>query len=186
MARRNKTLIELSVQNLIDCSIFDDGCTRGKPSGAIMAVNLKGGIQSAESYPYEGKEGTCRFDKDLRALNIGFARHVPYRNERMLQEHVAKYGPIAVLIDASSSSFKNYKSGIYFNDNCRQAKNALNHAMLVVGYGTDNERGDYWILVSAQLTLKLSYFVTSLLTNFSLSNRKTLGEQDGASRAICA
>ena len=51
----------------------------------------------------------------------------------------------SVAVDASSVSFQYYTNGIYYDTDC--SKTNLNHAMLVVGYGTDSTTGlDYWIL----------------------------------------
>lgn len=51
----------------------------------------------------------------------------------------------SVTVDASSIQFQYYTSGIYCDTSCSQSN--LNHAMLVVGYGTDSSSGvDYWIL----------------------------------------
>ena len=47
-------------------------------------------------------------------------------------------------------SFQYYTNGIYFDTDC--SKTNLNHAMLVVGYGTDSITGlDYWILKNRQV-----------------------------------
>ena len=51
----------------------------------------------------------------------------------------------SVTVDASSIQFQYYTSGIYSDTSCSQSN--LNHAMLVVGYGTHSTTGvDYWIL----------------------------------------
>ena len=51
----------------------------------------------------------------------------------------------SVAVDASSVGFQHYTGGIYYDLEC--TKSNLNHAMLVVGYGTDYDTGmDYWIL----------------------------------------
>lgn len=51
----------------------------------------------------------------------------------------------SIAVDASSISFQYYTNGIYYDTDC--SKTSLNHAMLVVGYGTDSSTGiDYWIL----------------------------------------
>ena len=48
-------------------------------------------------------------------------------------------------VDASSTGFTYYYGGIYYDLDC--VKTDLNHAMLVVGYGTDSSiEMDYWIL----------------------------------------
>lgn len=52
-------------------------------------------------------------------------------------------------VDASSISFQYYTNGVYTDSDCNRSN--LNHAMLVVGYGTDSTCGlDYWILKNRQ------------------------------------
>lgn len=64
-------------------------------------------------------------------------------NETLLKLAVAAIGPIAIAIDASLSSFQNYKSGVYDDSAC---SSVLNHGMLLTGYGTDPVFGDYWLI----------------------------------------
>merc|ERR1712136_155727 len=48
-------------------------------------------------------------------------------------------------IDATSATFMSYQSGVYYDTTCSSVK--LDHAVLVVGYGTDSSRNlDYWIV----------------------------------------
>lgn len=37
-------------------------------------------------------------------------------------------------------------SGVYSEEQCRSGWGLLNHAVLVVGYGTDPVGGDYWLV----------------------------------------
>eukprot|EP00644_Phytophthora_capsici_P002180 jgi/Phyca11/507382/fgenesh2_kg.PHYCAscaffold_27_\ len=55
--------------------------------------------------------------------------------------------PIAVAI-TSNGGFSSYAGGFYScpNNGVLSSKNDLNHAILLVGYGTDSSVGDYWIL----------------------------------------
>lgn len=55
---------------------------------------------------------------------------------------VAAIGPVSICMRVESS-FYNYRSGVYFEPTCGQV---INHAMLLVGYGTDPVGGDYWIV----------------------------------------
>ena len=57
--------------------------------------------------------------------------------------HLANVGPLAVAVDASNWSF--YSGGVF--DGCDFSDNiGLNHAVQMVGYGTDPAEGDYWIV----------------------------------------
>ena len=56
-----------------------------------------------------------------------------------------KHFLFSVVVDAAPLTFQFYSGGIYDDSNCRT--NSLNHAMLLVGYGTDSDTGyKYWIL----------------------------------------
>lgn len=56
---------------------------------------------------------------------------------------MALVGPVAVSIDAGLRSFQTYVDGIYNEPSCTSTQ--LNHAVLVVGYGTLNGQ-DYWLV----------------------------------------
>lgn len=57
---------------------------------------------------------------------------------------IATAGPVSVAFDASNDSFRHYASGIYKEANC--ATHNPDHAVLAVGYGTDADGDDYYIL----------------------------------------
>jgi len=50
--------------------------------------------------------------------------------------------PLSVSIEADKFCFQTYKSGIFSNTKCGTS---LDHAVLAVGYGTENGQ-DYWIV----------------------------------------
>ena len=50
---------------------------------------------------------------------------------------------VSVVVDSSDITFQYYSSGIYCSSKCSKRK--PNHAMLVVGYGSE-DGVDYWIL----------------------------------------
>jgi len=53
--------------------------------------------------------------------------------------------PISIAIDANVQSFMNYKSGVFNAAACPQNDNALDHAILVVGFNTASG-SDYWLV----------------------------------------
>nr|CAD7420630.1 unnamed protein product [Timema poppensis] len=62
-----------------------------------------------------------------------------------MKEAVATIGPLAIAFDASQDSFDFYDGGIYNEEACTNDPYNLDHAMLVVGYGTENGQ-DYWLI----------------------------------------
>ena len=112
---------------------------------AFAYIKDNGGIDTEESYPYEGEDDPCRYNKRNRgATDIGFV-DIPQGDENALKGAIATIGPVAVAIDASQSSFQFYSEGVYSEPNCSPMN--LDHGVLAVGYGTDENTGeDYWLV----------------------------------------
>jgi len=54
-------------------------------------------------------------------------------------------GPVAVAV-AVSEAFTFYSGGVLNDPLCGSAYEDLGHAVLLVGWGTDDEYGEYWII----------------------------------------
>lgn len=138
---RTGKLVSLSEQNLIDCVTANNGCNGGYMTKAYEYVRDNMGVDTEMSYPYEQTNNTCRYNP----ANIGGTSmnhmEIMVGSEEALQQAVATVGPVAAGIDGSKHSFQFYKSGYYFEPTC---VTEVNHAVLVVGYGKD-EQGEYWI-----------------------------------------
>merc|ERR1712131_480387 len=63
-------------------------------------------------------------------------------NGGVVQYAVNSNGPVSVCINASSSGFQFYKSGVFNDPYC---SSQINHAVLAVGYGSESG-GDYWLV----------------------------------------
>ncbi|XP_076278629.1 cathepsin L-like peptidase [Lasioglossum baleicum] len=140
------SLISLSEQNLIDCSgkYGNDGCKGGMIDEAYQYVKDNHGIDLETTYPYEAEDDKCRYNpKNKGASDIGFV-NIPENDEEKLKAAVATIGPISVAIDASHETFQFYSEGIYYEPEC--SSKDLDHAVLVVGYGTDGNDDDYWLV----------------------------------------
>lgn len=140
------SIIELSEQNLVDCVKKASGCGGGWMKDAFESVRTEGGIDTEQSYPYEAETNKCRFNPKNVAFNDSGAAILPTADEQKLKEVVAKFGPVSVAIDADNPFFLFYSGGIYYSNGCKTEAISLDHAVLVVGYGTDPKKGDYWIV----------------------------------------
>ncbi|XP_048749308.1 procathepsin L-like [Ostrea edulis] len=143
--KKSGKLPSLSEQNLVDCSTKqgNHGCEGGLMDDAFTYIKVNKGIDTESSYPYEAKNGKCRFNSaNVGATDSGFT-DIKSKSEADLQSAVATVGPIAVAIDASHMSFQLYKSGVYHEWFCSESR--LDHGVLAVGYGTDSGK-DYWLV----------------------------------------
>ncbi|KAL7861650.1 hypothetical protein SRHO_G00130910 [Serrasalmus rhombeus] len=144
MFKKKKKLVSLSVQQLVDCSWYfgNHGCKGGWPHMAFKYIKSSGGLEKASVYPYQAKEGKCRYDNQKAWAKCSKYIKVPAK-EKALKNAVATIGPISVAIDASRHSFQLYESGVYDEPNCSSTN--VTHAVLAVGYGTF-KRKDYWLI----------------------------------------
>ncbi|KAF0291938.1 Digestive cysteine proteinase 1 [Amphibalanus amphitrite] len=153
-ALAGNSLVSLSEQQLVDCSTENFGCNGGwidtslrQPDIAHFHIDSyiidNGGIESEDSYPYTARDGTCSVSGNsvvtLRPATWTF----PRRARATCWTPVATVGPVGVLIDASHHSFQLYSGGVYNEPHCSTWR--LDHAVLAVGYGTENGQ-DYWLV----------------------------------------
>lgn len=137
-------LVMLSEQNILDCSVpfGNHGCNGGNMYDVFQYVIDNNGLDTEDSYPYQGKQGQCKFNHNTVGASETGIIEIPPR-EADLQAAVATGGPIAVAIDGSSNAFRFYEKGVFDEPNCSSAK--LTHAVLLIGYGNSNGK-PYWLV----------------------------------------
>ena len=137
----------LSPQQLVDCNSNNFGCQGGYLTNSFEYIK-KTGLQLDSTYPYLALKKQCSFNPTQATAKV---RDYYYCNNYGLDQKkfcstsatysLLQYGPAAVTIDASAPNFQSYKSGI-FTSKCSQP----NHAVILVGFGTDSTEGDFWII----------------------------------------
>ncbi|CAD7080373.1 unnamed protein product [Hermetia illucens] len=141
-------LVRLSQQALIDCSwgYGNNGCDGGEDFRAYNWMMKMGGIPTEEDYgPYLGQDGYCHANNvTLVAPITGFV-NVTSNDANAFKIALLKHGPLSVAIDASQKTFSFYSHGIYYEPNCKNGLDELDHAVLAVGYGIINGES-YWLV----------------------------------------
>lgn len=140
---------KLSFQQVVDCTPNPRHCGgQGGCSGATAELALQyvkeHGITLAASYADGEATGDCQTGHAPAIRTSGFVR-LPANKLAPLLAAVSNEGPVVVSADATSWSL--YGGGV-FNGCSRDA--AVNHAVLMVGYGHDPGGGtggrDYWLI----------------------------------------
>jgi C1A family cysteine protease len=134
-------LLSFSEQEIVDCVPNCYGCNGGMSKYAFDYFK-DNGIVTEDEYPYTATTGTCQSS----ALTSGKV-HVnsdewttPYSSSA-LKASIEKQ-PTSVSVQADKSPFRYYTSGVVTGTACGTA---TNHAIIAVGYGTENGQ-EYYIV----------------------------------------
>ncbi|XP_070489882.1 pro-cathepsin H-like [Chironomus tepperi] len=142
---QNRT-IEISEQDLMECNDYSDiyGCSGGNPLFPMMYAH-KSGVVPMVKYPYRQTKDSCRRSSEMGQSYpiIGDATTAnPNGDESVLRTIIDSYGVVATAM-GTTSSFSFYSSGVFSDSTC---PTKINHCVALVGYGSNEYLGDYWIL----------------------------------------
>eukprot|EP00616_Rhizochromulina_sp_CCMP1243_P016292 CAMPEP_0118962106 /NCGR_PEP_ID=MMETSP1173-20130426/556_1 /TAXON_ID=1034831 /ORGANISM="Rhizochromulina marina cf, Strain CCMP1243" /LENGTH=366 /DNA_ID=CAMNT_0006910325 /DNA_START=22 /DNA_END=1122 /DNA_ORIENTATION=- len=144
-------LFSLSPEQLVACAPNDDhcggtgGCQGSIPELAYDYLIQEGGFAEEWSYPYQSYGGRTTICKNVTTTVAGISGYVklPENNASAVMAALATVGPLAINVDASN--WHDYESGVY--DGCSYDEMEIDHVVVLVGYGTDEETGeDYWLV----------------------------------------
>lgn len=152
LAINTNKLFDLSPQQIATCTPNPLECGgQGNCQGATAELAFDYVASSAGLYDefqlpyteYYGVESKCELPTDKpKAIISGYVK-LEENNYEQLMYSVATFGPIAVSVDASS--WHSYSSGIF--NGCDQSNPDINHAVVLLGFGTDESTGlDYWLV----------------------------------------
>ncbi|OQV23840.1 Cathepsin L [Hypsibius exemplaris] len=138
-------LVSLSEQELVDCDKLDQGCGGGLPSNAYKEIIRLGGMESEGSYPYDGSDDKCSFQKPEASVYINDSISIS-TNETEIAMWLAQNGPISIGINANAMML--YMGGVSHPWKIVCNPKSLDHGVLIVGYGvaTDAKKNPYWIV----------------------------------------
>jgi cathepsin H len=137
----------LAEQQLVDCAqAFDNhGCEGGLPSHAFEYILYAGGISTETAYPYHAVDEACTVESSTFALQVsGGSVNVTEGDEVELKHAVFEHGPVSIAFQVVAG-FKDYSSGVYTSDVCKNGSSDVNHAVLAVGFGHEDGK-DYWLV----------------------------------------
>jgi cathepsin F len=142
-----------SEQQLVDCDTLDSGCNGGLMEYSFTWLKDNGGFNLDTDYPYKGTKQACKSDssKYVDMKVTGYKKLANgYSNwdcvdEDGIKELLYETGPLAVALNANP--LQTYSSGILDKTAAQCPTSGLNHAVTMVGYGTDSASGkDYWLV----------------------------------------
>ena len=140
-----------SEQLLVDCDTLDSGCNGGLMELSFEWLKDNGGFMYESDYPYTGRDQTCKQDSskfvDMKVtgyvkLGDGGAEEYSPVDEGEMKEFLYQTGPLAIALNATPLQL--YFGGIVDLASWLCPTSGINHAVTVVGYGSESK--DYWIV----------------------------------------
>lgn len=138
-------LIELAPQEYVDCAPNPKHCGGSGGCGGStqwLAFNFSAsmGLTTKAQYPYTARDGTCKDASVTPAVSIAGYERLEANDYTSLMSAVATNGPVAISV---SAAWRHYAEGVY-DDDCGTT---IDHAVQLVGYGTDEQSGlMYWLV----------------------------------------
>lgn len=149
--KKYNQMLNISIQEVVDCSSpwGNFGCNGGSMENVFRYAWNQNGLTAESTYPYTAAiNQTCKASRKIGsryAATRGLIR--VQANEQYFKSALVNQGPISIGINANVTSFILYSNGVYSDIGCNS--NNLNHAVLLVGYGSDVINGinlPYWLI----------------------------------------
>merc|ERR1719323_899508 len=141
-----KSTGDYSEQHFVDCGydgVLNNGCNGAAPHGYPKWLkDKKPNLASESGYPYKATRSTCStsYKTFFQGVSVSDAYWTESGTEDLLKKLVYQHG--AVMVGIYANTISSYKGGVFAG--C-SAGVRPNHAVVVVGYGTENGV-DYWLI----------------------------------------
>nr|CAH7738643.1 unnamed protein product [Callosobruchus chinensis] len=125
-------LVAFSIQEMIDCSKYDEGCDGGDIYSLLRWMKtFNVTVVKDEVYPLSLSKGTCKgnYSEGIHIKAFDCGSYID--SEDLILALVALNGPVAVAINAQS--WQNYVGGT-IQYHCSDDPLSINHAVQIVGY----------------------------------------------------
>jgi C1A family cysteine protease len=138
----NGTLRKFSEQQLVSCVRLCFGCNGGNFNTVFGSYAKKNAMYSEDSWPYSATNGECTPPSSgVTNFNTSGLITVTVESELALKTQLS-IQPVSIAIQADQRVFQAYRSGVFDSAECGTA---LDHAVTLVGYGTEGGQ-DYYLM----------------------------------------
>jgi len=140
-------LLSFSEQQVVDCDKNCWGCGGGFVS-SVFGYGQVQGLCTSEDYPvrYQARESSCHANQCMPSVKLTayvklatYSRYGPSCVGSFL--NALDQGTISISINANRMNL--YRGGVYDDTSCPHSRN---HAVSIVGYGSDEYGRDYYIV----------------------------------------
>ncbi|KAK0577737.1 hypothetical protein LWI29_037748 [Acer saccharum] len=160
LTTNKKELVELSVQQLIDCStatctnysdgsdpICNKGCGGGQRLLAFEYIKEKaGGVVKADDYNFTGETDNCKLSNNDKNFVASVSEYgiIPL-DEDQYAAYLEKHGPLAV--STAIDIYQSYISGVMCPHKEYSSNEITAHAVTLVGYDNSTDAREFqWIV----------------------------------------
>ncbi|KAE9548387.1 hypothetical protein FO519_008401 [Halicephalobus sp. NKZ332] len=135
-------LLDLAEQQLINCDIKDHGCDGGW-MGTAYTYAKSNGIPLESSNPYQARDSSCSSARGSTVKVLGYTQLSAKDTSSMMNAIDEGYS-LSIALKSGTYDFMYYNGGI-LDDPYDCNDSTVDHAVVIVGYGTDSGI-PYWIV----------------------------------------
>lgn len=138
--------VDFSPQFIIDCGHKVEGLYGCRGGVMMSTLNFieQYGLELDDNYPYYREQLECPYGVNHPVESMGYLKLKPFKKLTLDQNDLSKYLPLTPILVSMklTPQFREYGGGVDDSTYCYPNDN---HAMLIVGSGTEDGK-DYWLM----------------------------------------